>query len=76
MTIFDQMQRDFKFTALPTEYTDRYTPEMAREQGKTAGRIAEIEYLLDVIDDCPRPTQQLRNLASLLQDRLEALNES
>ena len=74
--IFDQMQRDFKFTALPTEYTDRFTPDMARAQGSTAGRRAEIEFLLDYIDDCPRPTRQLLNMRSLLEDRLEALNES
>ena len=75
--IFHQVMAATRFTSLPAEYTDRYTPDVAKQQGLRLGMRNEIENLIQVIDETfEKPTKQVLHLKALLEERLELLDES
>lgn len=47
--VFDRVFAQTKFTAFPVEYTDRYTPEVARQQGELEGVRKERQRILNLI---------------------------
>lgn len=67
--VFDTTFSGFKFTNLPTEFVDRYTPEMARKEGYLAGLEAMRAEVLSMARAVEKPTRQLQDFAA----RIEAI---
>lgn len=57
--IFHQVLAESRFTSLPTEYTDRYTPEVARQQGELLGERKTLDRILAKGHAIKNPTKQL-----------------
>lgn len=68
--IFRKVLGENPFTALPAEYTDRYTPEVARQAGHKAGYQAALDKVIYLIQSTPRPSRQLKALLAEVE-RLE-----
>lgn len=67
--IFDSIFKS-SFKAFPAEYTDRYTPEVARHQGHVTGYNQAIADVLKLFASQPKLTKQSQEL--LLEiERLE-----
>jgi hypothetical protein len=66
--IFHQVMAANRFTSLPTEYTDRYTPEIARQQGVLAGERKAIERMLAKGHAIKNPTKQLQAFLAEIED--------
>lgn len=65
--VFDRVFADSNpFKALPTEYTDRYTPEVARQQGQVAGERQERDRILKLIASM-KPTKALEALRAEIE---------
>jgi len=57
--VYDALKAGHDFTKLPTEYTDRYTPEVARNEGWLAGAEKMRERILKMAGEVSKPTKQL-----------------
>ena len=57
------------YTKLPTDYVDRYTPEMARSEGINIGTITALKSVLHYLEETKRPT--MKNLKDLLNKAIE-----
>ncbi len=67
--IFDQVIAGITFTAPPKlEYTDRYTPEVARNEGSLYGAENMKQEILKLARAVPRPTKQLQELIQAIED--------
>lgn len=64
--VFDEVFKSNPFKAFPTEYTDRYTPDIARQEGIAIGVERRTEQVLDLIDAIPKPSKQLLALRDLI----------
>lgn len=74
--VFDRLFAESSpFKALPTEYTDRYTPEVARQQGYKQGAATQIEQLIADIEAIEKPTKQVVELLAKLENRLVDFND-
>lgn len=60
--VFEEVLASNPFTAFPTEYTDRYTPEVARQEGELRGLSKRSEQILNLIAEVEKPTKQLLEL--------------
>lgn len=56
--VFEQVWRENPFTQL--EYTDRYTPEIARQEGAKHGAIQMQEVILKKLHAIKSPTKQVQ----------------
>lgn len=70
--VFDAVAREHrkKFAAFPTEYTDRFTPEVARHQGFVTGYNQAIGNVLTLLAEAgePKMTKQLEKAFQLVTD--------
>ena len=66
--VFEEVLASNPFTAFPTEYTDRYTPEVARQEGEMRGLDKRSEQVIALIDAVKNPTKQLLELRAQIQD--------
>ena len=66
--VFDEVFKSTVFTTLPTDYTDRYTPETARLEGQQNGQAKMLEAVIAMIDEEPKPTKQLLEFRQRLVD--------
>ena len=66
--VFDETLEANPFRAFPTEYTDRYTPEVARKEGERCGVQKAFEFVVSLIDEEPKPTKQLLKLRQQILD--------
>lgn len=57
------------YTKLPTEYVDRYTPEVARSQGIKIGTHTAFKSVLCYLQETKKPT--FKNLIALLEAAIE-----
>lgn len=57
--VFDEVFKSTVFTTLPSDYTDRYTPEVARLEGQQNGQAKMLEVVIAMIDEEQKPTKQL-----------------
>lgn len=65
--VFDRVFAQFGgFRALPQEYTDRFTPEVARQQGQLHGERTERERILSIIAGM-KPTKALDALRAEIE---------
>ena len=65
--IFRQVATDHPFTALPTTYTDRFTPEVARQQGFKAGWQAALQEVISMAEKQSKPTKQLTSFLAEIE---------
>jgi len=66
--IFHQVMADNRFTALPTEYTDRFTPEVARQQGELNGERKTLDRILAKGRAIKNPTKQLQAFLAEIEE--------
>lgn len=66
--VFDAVLDANPFKAFPTEYTDRYTPEVARQQGVQHGERQATERFLKRLKAIKNPTKQITTLIRELED--------
>ncbi len=67
--IFDQVIAGITFTAPPNlDYTDRYTPEVARNEGALYGAEGMKQEILKLARAVPKPTKQLLELINKIED--------
>ncbi len=66
--VFDSVLAGTKFTAFPTEYTDRYTPEVARQQGHRAGSAAGIQLAISLLKEIKKPSKQILDIIEKLEE--------
>lgn len=57
--VFRSVMADHPFTALPPTYTDRFTPEVARQQGFKAGWQSALQEVISLAEKQGKPTKQL-----------------
>ncbi len=65
--IFNDTIARHRFTALPTEYTQQFTPEVARQAGDTYGRQQHNKAVLDLLKSIKRPSKQLTEIINHLE---------
>lgn len=65
--VFTDTLARHRFTALPREYSDRYTPEVARQAGDTYGRQQHNQAVLDMLKSIKRPSKQLQEIIEKLE---------
>lgn len=63
--VFDEVWKSNPFTVLPTEYTDRYTPEVARQEGDRAAT----QRILERLQAIDKPSKQLKELIKELEEQ-------
>lgn len=63
----DMRDRGF-FKALPTEYTDRYTPEVAHNLGREQGWRARNNEIIAKLRMIEKPTKQILMLLAELEE--------
>jgi hypothetical protein len=68
--IFDLIGRQKNYKIPLTEYVDRYTPEMARQQGVLTGGEDMKRMILALARDVKKPTKQLLDLI----EKIEAID--
>lgn len=54
------------YTKLPTDYVDRYTPELARQAGFKAGLI----HAFVLASDINKPTKQVKDFLAELEKKI------
>lgn len=69
--VFDQVWESNKFTVLPTEYTDRITPESTRQQGYLEGYADGLDSAIAMLKE-QKPTRANLNLLSALGKHRDA----
>lgn len=57
------------YTKLPTDYVDRYTPEVARREGIKIGTHTAFKSVLYYLQETKKPT--FKNLIALLEAAIE-----
>lgn len=62
------------FSALPTEYTDRYTPEVARQAGYRSGAVDSLTLVLGYLESFKR-TKAIDDLIRKIENLKENFNE-
>lgn len=67
MTIFDQVLASTRFTTLPTEYTDRFTPEIARQQGVQQGSQSALNFVLGLLENIKKPSIQVQEIIATIR---------
>jgi len=66
--IFDAVLNKTPFTApVKLDYTDRYTPEVARNEGALYGAEGMRETILKLARAMPKPTKQLQQLIESIE---------
>lgn len=70
--VADQVARDMRskgfFKAMPTEYTDRYTPEVARQMGHEQGWRDRNNQIIAKLRLIEKPTKQVAALLAELEE--------
>lgn len=66
--VFDSVLRATTFTAFPVEYTDRYTPEVARQQGHKAGTVVGLELAISLLKEVKKPSKQILDIIAKLEE--------
>ena len=69
--IFHTVAATHRFTALPVEYTDRFTPEVARQAGVLSGERTATERILTIGRAIKNPTKQLQAFLAEIEKGLE-----
>lgn len=69
--VFDQVWERNPFTVLPTEYTDRITPETTRQQGYQQGYSEALEHAIALLKE-QKPTRATLNLIAALEKHRDA----
>lgn len=69
--IFHAVAATHRFTAMPTEYTDRFTPEVARQAGVLSGERNATERILAKGRAIKNPTKQLTAFLAEIEEDLE-----
>lgn len=64
--VFEQVWREQPFAKL--EYTDRYTPEQARQDGARKGAVDMQETILKMAKAIKAPTKQLKALIKEIEE--------
>ena len=65
--VFTDTLARHRFTALPRECSDRYTPETARQAGDTYGRQQHNQAVLDMLKSIKRPSKQVLEIIEKLE---------
>lgn len=66
--VFDRVFRNQNFKALPTEYTDRFTPEVARQQGYRHGYNQALDTVATIIRSQGKLTKSMQTLLDQVID--------
>lgn len=66
--VFDRVFASLNPYASMPEFTERFTPEVARQQGFRAGEDKMLETVLKMISRIDRPTKQIKDLRDALLD--------
>lgn len=66
--IFHAVAATHHFTSLPAEYTDRYTPEVARQQGELIGERKTRDRILAKGYAIKNPTKQLQAFLAEIEE--------
>ncbi len=66
--VFNDTLARHRFTALPAEYTDRYTPEQARQAGDTYGRQQHNQAVLSMLKTIKKPSKALQHVIETLEE--------
>lgn len=69
--VFDTVWESNRFTVLPTEYTDRITPETTRQQGYQQGYSEAIAAIIAMLKE-QKPTRANLNLIEALEKHADA----
>lgn len=66
--IFDEVMGGNPFSSFPAIYTDRYTPEVARQQGYKQGAEDLRNQILKALISIKKPSKQLLQAIELVRE--------